>query len=80
MKQIKDMTLAELEELVFRSGKEFDEAEVTDRLAVLVWQIGVVWDKAEETDPHKGQPRRLGTNNHRSMVYKLRKVAGFSYP
>ena len=61
---------------------EYDEREaVTDRLANLAAYIGKIWDAAEGTDPRAGKSDRYGgTPNHRSMTYKLRKAAGFSYP
>ena len=59
---------------------EYDEREaVTDRLGDLAAYIGKIWDAAEGTDPRAGKSG-YGTPNRRSMTYKLRKAAGFSYP
>ena len=59
------------------SGQE--RAEIHDVLADRVWHIGRVWDLADGTDIYRGSST-YGTPNHRSMTYKFRKVAGFSYP
>lgn len=56
------------------------ESDILDALGHILWQIGILWDKAEGVDSHKGPPSRLGTSNHRSMTYKLRKIARYSYP
>lgn len=56
--------------------------EIKDRLGMLCWEIGRIWDEVEGTDYNKRTPSSpvMGTPNRRSMTYKLRKVAGFSYP
>lgn len=54
--------------------------EVVDRLGDIMWDIGMLWDQVENVDAAKGGPVRHGTPNHRSMTYKCRKLAGFSYP
>lgn len=56
------------------------KAEILDALGTALWQIGILWDKVEGVDPHKGPRSKLGTANHRSMTYKLRKIAHYSYP
>ena len=56
------------------------KTEILDVLGTALWQIGILWDKVEGVDSHKGPRNRLGTANHRSMTYKLRKIARYSYP
>lgn len=52
-------------------------------LGLLLWDIGALWDIIDDVDPHecRGEPPCIvGTPNHRSMTYKLRKIAGYSCP
>lgn len=56
------------------------KTEILDALGDALCQIGILWDKIEEVDTHKVYGARFGTANHRSMTYKLRKIAGYSYP
>ena len=80
---VRHMEYGDLHELVFALGvlSSSEQALVKDQLADIVWGIGCLWDRVEGTDSRKGQDRTyMGTPNRRSMTYKLRKAAGFSYP
>ena len=76
------MTFDELRAEVLADYPTMMREEVVDALGSLVWDIGVPWDRVEGIDSRKckGNPPRLGTPNHRSWTYKLRKAAGYSYP
>jgi len=83
MKQIRDMTFEEIKALVYDSPDVAKEhaREIQDKLASLCWGVGLTWDKLQGTDPQKGEKSKYGsTPNKRSYTYKLRKVAGYSYP
>lgn len=54
--------------------------QIIDDLAATLCHIGRLWDKVTDTDPLKGLATKYGTPNHRSMTYKLRKIARYSYP
>ena len=73
------MTLDEIREEI-ASGR--DPELVKDLLTAVLLEVGALWDMTSGVDPFKcrGDAPRLGTPNRRSMTYKLRKVAGFSYP
>lgn len=62
------------------AGATMTKTEIVDLLGHALWQIGILWDKVEGVDPCRGAPSKFGTANHRSMTYKLRKIAGYSYP
>ena len=73
------MTYDELSEFVLSNDLTVDQAEkVRDRLSSIMWNIGSLWDKASGNCPSTFSA--TGTKNHRSMTYKLRKLAGYSYP
>ncbi len=77
-------TLAEIRGIV--NGEDFadtsreDQDKLIDDLQAMLWDIGLAWDQIAGVDPQKGEPRKYGTPNRRSMTYKCRKLAGFSYP
>ena len=82
-KWIKEASYKELKQKILYDlpwARENRDA-VIDALSDLAWDIGDLWDRIEGTDPEKGRkPHTLGTPNHRSMTYKFRKLAGYSYP
>ena len=73
------MTLDEIRDRVIDGERS---ALLKDNLTAMLWDIGTLLDIIDEVDPAycRGEPPRLGTPNHRSMTYRLRKVAGYSYP
>lgn len=75
-------TFDELREEVLADYPTMCKEDVASALSSLVWNIGVLWDRVEGIDPRKckGNPPRLGTPNHKSWTYKLRKAVGYSYP
>ena len=80
---VRKMDYAELFDLVIVLDDltSFERMVIAGRLGELVWGIGCLWDRVKGTDSRKGQARPYGgTPNRRSMTYKLRKAAGFSYP
>lgn len=80
--EITNMTVNELALFVLEHPEESQrrEGEIKDALSGLCWKIGLVWDALDGTDVREGPERRFGSRNHKSMTYKLRKVAGYSYP
>ena len=62
------------------SANSISKEEIIGDLSRALWQIGIFWDKTTGVDVLKGSPAQYGTANRRSMTYKLRKIAGFSYP
>jgi excinuclease UvrABC ATPase subunit len=82
-KKIKDMTLAEIENLVkfgFDDLTDLQKDEVKDKLSSILWNIGNLWDKVNEVNPREYSGQYGSTGNHKSMTYQLRKIAGYSYP
>ena len=80
-KKIKDMSYDKLVNFVNHNELTPSQiSEVKDRLGGILWDIGVLWDKATNVDPKPFVGTYGGTGNHKSMTYKLRKVAGYSYP
>lgn len=81
-----DLTLKTIKDMVYGSDLELltqeEKMHIIDFLGSLLWDIGCVWDKTKGVDPRKGPYADSygGTRNHRSMTYKLRKIAGYSYP
>ncbi len=76
------MTLDEIRDEIRNGYPTMTQGQVRDNLATTIWETGRLWDENDGVDPAhcRGKPPRLGTPNHRSMTYKLRKVAGYSYP
>lgn len=85
-KKLKDMTLEELHEYItsrLNGGDPFlrDECmEMQDYLGRKIAYAGALWDMVDGTDPLDGPPVKYGTRNHKSMTYKCRELAGYSYP
>ena len=80
---VSGMDYKEVYVLVFALDEptSFERMLIKGRLADIVWGIGCLCDRVDGTDSRKGQARPYGgTPNRRSMTYKLRKAAGFSYP
>ena len=81
-----DLRKAPLEELraFMLKHTEFTDEErmaITDNLDDYICTIAFLYDRALGIDPNKGRGNRLhGTPNRKSMKYKLRKAAGYSYP
>jgi len=86
MKNPKDMTYEELNELIwtiYENDPDVIEqyaSEILDKLGSVLWNIGEMWDRVEGVNPRNGTPTEHGTPNRKSMTYKLRKVAGYTYP
>lgn len=60
-----------------------DALIIKDQLSELASKIGALWDCAEGTNPNthtQWEGLYLGTPNHDSMEYKMRKLVGYSYP
>ena len=74
------MTLDEIQAAI--DGGNFPSALLRDNLTAMLWEIGTLLDMVDGVDPLecRGNSPRIGTPNRRSMTYKLRKVAGYSYP
>ena len=83
-----DMSVKELYAEVFdrdtrtmRKLSEEERGQIVAHLQDLCWSIGELWDAVNGTDIRRGRSSMYGgTPNRRSMTYKLRKAAGFSYP
>lgn len=87
-KNPRDMTLAELAELLntyHDAGEtisELDRMAIEDALTGQAWLAARLLDNLKGIDPFKckGERPRHGTPNHRSYSYKVRKALGYSYP
>lgn len=81
--KIKTMSLEDLHNFIIDYPEEAKQHRVIvlDQLAATIAYAGQLWDMTTGTDPNKGQTLLgRGTANHRSMTYKCRKLAGYSYP
>lgn len=57
-----------------------ERMELHDVLGRKIAWAGALWDQVDGTDPRRFQAPYGGTGNRRSMTYKCRKLAGYSYP
>jgi len=75
---------AEIDRLLAENdGKipELDRMRIEDELTNKAWTCARLLDRAKGIDPLKGDNGySLGTPNHRSFTYKVRKALGYSYP
>lgn len=77
-----EMSLEEIKDFVTSNRDEAKgkKEEIIDRLAVLCWDIGLVWGKLENIDPYEGElGNRLGTENVQSHTYKMREAAEYVF-
>jgi len=72
--------LKELRAIALAGVDKRDRVALHDELASIIAECGAIWDLVDGTDARKGPRTKYGTPNHRSMTYKCRKVAGYSYP
>lgn len=85
-KDISKMTLKEVHGFIIDrrdAGQPLtqqEKIEIHDLLGNYIAYAGTLWDLADGTDPRKGSTVQYGTPNRRSMTYKCRKLAGYSYP
>lgn len=83
MIDLRKCTIEELRTFMLKHTTLTDEERmaITDNLDDYICTIGFLYDRATGTDPRKGKARAVyGTRNRRSMTYKLRKAAGYTYP
>ena len=80
--ELRDMTLEQIHQFVIDNAplSQLEQCEVHEVLGNHLQYIGEIWDLADNVNPQRMQGYYGGCGNHRSMTYKLRKLAGYSYP
>ncbi len=82
LKLVEEAILSLIEDGELDDLTTYQRVDLVDELAGVAVRIARYIDKVKGVDPDRcyGPCPRLGTHNHRSMTYKMRKLLNYSYP
>ena len=86
---LRDMTLSEIATYITVKENEHNgnipepiKMQIEDAITSKAWAAARLLDRVKGIDPLKSgaHSTSMGTSNHRSFTYKVRKAIGYSYP